>query len=160
MMDQTTRRELLVAGGFALLASASGVEPVIAEAEHADGMTGEEKANVKLLEEFFASLSKPDLDFDKLAAKYIAPKGQIRWWDDEPVCVGPEAAAANAKKSAGNDVRVYTKILHLMARGPLVATSRVDTVKLPGKPAESIKIAGVAIIKHGQFQEYCDYIVA
>jgi hypothetical protein len=41
-----------------------------------------------------------------------------------------------------------------------VATSRVDTIKLPGKPDESFKVAGVVIIKDGKFQEYCDYLVA
>jgi hypothetical protein len=41
----------------------------------------------------------------------------------------------------------------------LVASSRVDTIKRPGKPDEILKIAGVCIIKDGKIQEYCDYIL-
>ena len=159
MNKQLARRELLVGSGIAVLAAAGGVQLAVAKDTGSGGMTETEKANVKLVKEFLASWSKPDLDIDKLTARYIAPTASVRWFDDEPVTIGPEAAAAAAKRAAGNDVRMETKIHGVFARGPLVATSRVDTIKLPRKPDGSFNIAGVIIVKDGKFLEYCDYVV-
>jgi limonene-1,2-epoxide hydrolase len=160
MKSQSTRRKLLVGGGIAVLAAAGGAQLAAAKRTDTGSMTATEQANVELLKEFLASWSKPNLDIDRLTAEYIAPNASIRWFDDEPVVIGPVAAAVAAKRAAGNDVRVETKFFEILARGPLVATSRVDTIKLPGKPDESFKVAGVVIIKDGKFQEYCDYLVA
>jgi limonene-1,2-epoxide hydrolase len=159
MNSQSTRRELLIGSGLALLWAATSVQPAGAKTTDSIGLSELEKANVKLVREFLASWNKPDLDIDKLTAQYIAPNAPIRWFDDEPVAFGPEAAAVAAKRAAGNSVRMETKILEVLARGPLVATSRVDTIKIPGQPDESFKTAGVCIVKDGKFHEYCDYIV-
>jgi hypothetical protein len=95
--------------------------------------------------------------------RFLAPDVSGRWFDDEPRFEGREAAAKAAKSGAGNDLdglRIHAHIIKLFVRGPLVASSRMDTIKRPGKPDEVLKIAGVCIIKHGMIQEYCDYIIA
>jgi len=53
-----------------------------------------------------------------------------------------------------------TKFLKIFARGPLVATARIDTVNIPRKPVQTLEVAGVAIIKDHKIQEYCDYIIS
>jgi len=159
MSDQITRRELVVSGGIAFLATASNAQSSAAKTVESNGMSETEKANVKLFREWQAAWDQPNLDIDGIMAKYIAANASIRLFEDEPVAVGPEAAAVIAKKGAGNNLRIQSKIVKVLARGPLVATSRVDTIKIPGQPDEVVKLAGVCIIKDGKIQEYCDYIV-
>jgi limonene-1,2-epoxide hydrolase len=118
-----------------------------------------ERANEKLVREFYASWGRADLDIDKLLLQYIAPNAPVRWFDSEPAALGPEAAAGAAKKGAADNFRVSIDILEVFARGPLVATSRVDTIMAPGKPDQVFKAVGVCIVKDRQFHEYCDYIL-
>jgi limonene-1,2-epoxide hydrolase len=159
MKYQTSRRELFLGGGVALLAAAADGPAFAAAAEHSSRLSAAEKANVKLVREFFASWDSPHLDIDKLMARYIAPNASVRWFDSAPAVFGPVAAAAEAKKGSGNDVRAAIDIREIFARGPLVATSRIDTIKVPGKADEIFKAVGVCIVRDGQFHEYCDYIV-
>ena len=153
MSAQVGRRELLIGAGAALLAS----EPTIAEVANSHEWTAIEKANVELFREYQDAFDQPTLDIDKVMEKFLAPNASIRWFDDELRVEGREAAARAAKNGAGNDLdglRVKAHILDLFARGPLVASSRIDTIKRPGKPDEILKIAGVCIIKDGKIQEY------
>ena len=46
------------------------------------------------------------------------------------------------------------------ASGAVVVTSRVDTVKTPGKPDQVYKIAGVFIVKGGKITEWTDFLAA
>jgi limonene-1,2-epoxide hydrolase len=156
--DHIGRQELLIGAAAAFLAA----EATGANTADSHESTETEKANVKLLREFQDSFDQPTLDIDKVMARFLAAKASARWFDDEPRVEGQEAAANAAKNGAGNDLnslRVKAHIIKLFARGPLVASSRVDTIKRPGKPDEILKIAGVCIIKDGKIQEYCDYIV-
>jgi limonene-1,2-epoxide hydrolase len=159
MKSQTTRREIFFGGGLAILATAATSQLAAAKGCHAAKPSAIEKVNVKLVREFLASWDRADLDIDKLMARYIAPNASVRWFDSAPAVFGPEAAAAEAKKGIGSNFRVSIDIQDIFARGPLVATSRVDTIKVPGKAGEIFKAVGVCIVKDGQFHEYCDYII-
>jgi hypothetical protein len=159
MNENIGRRELLIGGGAVLLAA----DALGGNAESSHEWTETEKANVKLFREYQAIFNQPTLDVDKVMARFLAPGVSGRWFDDEPRFEGREAAVKAATKEGGNDldgVRIKAHILQLFVRGPLVASSRIDTIKRPGKPDEFVKIAGVCIIKDGMIQEYCDYIVA
>ena len=159
MDDRIGRRELLTGACAAFV----GAEAIGASTDDSHEWTETEKANVKLFREYQDIFDHPTLDVDKVMERFLAPNASVRWFDDEPRVEGREAAAKAAKSGGGNDlvgVRIKTHILKLFARGPLVASSRIDTIKRPGKPDEILKIAGVCIIRDGMIQEYCDYIIA
>jgi limonene-1,2-epoxide hydrolase len=155
-IDSAGRRELLVGAGAALLASTA----VDAHAAGPRPLTQSEMANLKLFREFQDSFDSPTVDIDEVLTRYLAPDASVRWFDDEPRQEGREAAAKVAKAGWVKGMHVHARIIGLFAHGPMVASSRVDTIKRPGKPDEILKIAGVCIIKGGRIQEYCDYIIA
>jgi limonene-1,2-epoxide hydrolase len=159
MDARTTRRKLFIAGGFGLVATGMRSRLAAAKTITSRGLTATEKANVKLIKDFLASWDDAHLDIDKLVAQYMAPNASVRWTDDTPAVYGPKAAATAAKAGMPDGARAIIKILDIFARGPLVATSRVDTIKVPGKPDVIFDTAGVHIVKDGKIQEYADYIV-
>jgi hypothetical protein len=72
--------------------------------------------------------------------------------------IGPEAAAVAGKKMGMDSMTVDIKILQLLAREPLVATSRIDITRVAGKPSRAFKVRGRRHHQGWQDQEYCDYI--
>lgn len=158
MRNQCTRRGLVVTVGAAAVAAACGGQIAEAQARNSSELSAVEKSNVDLLKQFLGTFKTPDFDIDKTTATFLAPTGSLRWADSEAPAIGPDAAAAAAKRLFTSGMHVEITYLKILARGPLVATSRVDVVKVPGKPDVPVKVAGVAIIKDGKIQEYCDYI--
>ncbi len=156
MNHLTTRRDLLVAGGLTLLATAMSVP--IAEAKSAPA-TAREKANIDLVKRYIASCNVKPFDIDGIVATYFAADAIVRWSDDSPPAVGAAAALAAAKPMMPEGSGLEIKLLDIFARGQLVVTSRIDTMKFPGKPDVAFDVAGVHIIKDGKFIEYTDYIV-
>jgi limonene-1,2-epoxide hydrolase len=154
-MNVRTRREVLVASGLGLLATTILNTP--ARAKDAV-LTEAEKDNVRLVKEFLASWNTPPLDIDKIVAQYFAPNASVRWTDDALPAIGVEAAAAAAKAGMPDGAVAQIEIYDIWTHGPLVATSRLDVIKIPGKPDTLFKTAGVAVVKNGKFVEYCDYV--
>ena len=157
-MSQTITRSAFIAAGLGLSAAALTARPVAAEAADAHALTETEQANVKLVEALFAEWNNPNLDLDKFVARYMAPQAIIRWSDDMQAA-GPEAAAKQLKAGMPPGARVSIKVHKIFARGPVVATARTDTMKVPGKPDALFEVAGVHIVKDGKIQEYCDYLI-
>lgn len=151
-----TRRQLLFAGTGSLLVA--GVSQATAPCRRAaTPYTATEKANLRTVREFFAAWDHPDLNIDELLARYVAPGAPVRWFEGEPPVFGPQAAAESAKRTAGDQLRVGIEILEMFAHGPLVATSRIDTVRVPGRPNLVVKTAGFHIVRNGRFEEYADF---
>jgi limonene-1,2-epoxide hydrolase len=157
--DMTTRRKLLIAGGLGLTAIATVSRAATPQTMISNGTTAAERQNVKLLKAFWAGWDADDLHIDRLVEQYMAPDAVVRWTDDTPVLNGVHSAAAAAKASMPAGSRMIVKIHGLFAHGPLVASNRVDTLKVPGKPDVIFNSAGVAIFKDGKIVEYTDYIV-
>jgi limonene-1,2-epoxide hydrolase len=155
-----TRRKLLIAGGLGLTASATVLHAAAAQALLPSGTTAAERENVKLMKAFWAAWDAQNLDIDSLVERYMAPDVLVRWTDDAPVAKGAKAAAAAAKAGMPEGSRGVLRVHGLFAHGPLVASNRVDTIKIPGKPDAIFNTAGVAIVKNGKIVEYTDYIVA
>lgn len=154
---QTRRQALLAGAGFLLLAGVSkakshGCTPPV--------YTPTETANLRTVREFLAAWDQPNLNIDELLDRYMAPNAAVRWFDGEPPVIGPKAAAESAKRTAGDQLRVAIEILDVFAHGPLVATSRIDTVKVPGRPDLVVKTAGFHILRNGRFEEYADFTAA
>lgn len=155
MGNEAMRRRLFVLGGLSLAGSALTQQSVANQS----AMNDLERANVKLVMDFLAGWNSKDLNIDRHVHQYIAPNASVRWFDDEPAVSGPTAAAEAAKRDVPKGLRVSIKVLDVFAFGPLVATSRVDTIIRPGRQDEVMRIAGVHIVKELKIQEYVDYIV-
>jgi limonene-1,2-epoxide hydrolase len=156
MIDLMSRRDVLAVGGLSLLASAVVIPTV--EAKTASP-TALEQANIQLVKQFLDSLGAKPLDFDSIVAKYFAPDASVRWIGDAPPAIGAAAAIAAAKPLVPKDAWLEIKLLDIWARGPLVTTSRIDIMKVPGKPDMPFDIAGVHVIKDGKIVEYIDYVM-
>lgn len=155
MNDSTTRRDLLVAGGIGLLANA--VVPTADAASTAP--TASEQDNIKLVKQFLDALSAKPTDIDAVVTTYFAANASVRWTGDSPPMIGSAAAIAAAKSLMPTGAWMEIKLLDVFARGPMVATSRIDVLKVPGKPDVPFGIAGVHIIKDGKIIEYIDYVI-
>jgi limonene-1,2-epoxide hydrolase len=157
--DRTTRRKFLIAGGLGLAASATVIRAATSQAPVSNGTTAAERENVKLMKAFWADWDTEDLHVDRLVEQYMAPDALVRWTDDGPLLKGAKAAAEAAKADMPEGSRAVIRLHALFAHGPLVASNRVDTIKVPGKPDVIFNTAGVAIVKDGKIVEYADYIV-
>ena len=70
------------------------------------------------------------------------------------------AVAVEMKSFTASGQSIDVEMLEIFAKGPVVVTSRVDTVKAPGKPDQVYKIAGVFIVKGGTITEWTDFLFA
>lgn len=148
-----SRRHLLTAAGVAPLAMVG----FSAEAKRL-ALTDREKANIEMVKRFLKSLEEKPLVIEELVETYFDPNASVRWMDDMPAAVGAKAVIDSAKSLMTEGATLEIQTLDVFARGPLIATSRIDIFTEPGKPAKHYPIAGVHIIKNGKFIEYTDYI--
>ena len=155
-MEEWKRRDVLMAAGIGLIVSTVRGESAYAKQR---ALTPAEQANIKLVKDFLGSWNSPALDIDKLIAQYFAPNASVRWTDDSPPAVGVAAATAAAKAGMPSGAVVHIDLYDIWAHGPVVATTRLDTIKTPGKPDIVFKTAGVAVVHEGKFVEYCDYVI-
>ena len=149
------RREFFAAAGAGAIAALA----FAGEAGAAEPSAGE-KANRKLVEDFCMGWMAKSYDPDKEMGRFLANDSSVRMEEDKPPVVGPAAVAAAWKgfSTAGQSIDV--KILEVFAKGPVVVTSRVDTVKAPGKVDQIYKVAGVFIVKGGKIKEWTDFLVS
>jgi len=133
--------------------------PLKAACARERSLTNAEQANIRMMKDFLASWTVPGPDVDEIIASYFAPNARVRWTDDSPPAVGLAAAAAAAKAGMPPGATVHIDIHDIWACGPVIATSRLDTVKAPGKPDMIFNTAGVAVVRNGKFVEYCDYVI-
>jgi limonene-1,2-epoxide hydrolase len=146
----------MMLGGSSVLASAIPVSSV--EAKH-EPLTEREKANIAMVKAYLKSCNAVPFDAEQIVRTYFDPNASVRWTDDSPPSLGAEAALATAKSLMSPGATLDIKLLDVFAKGQLVATSRIDTFIVPGKPNTSLPVAGVHVIKDGKFIEYVDYIV-
>jgi limonene-1,2-epoxide hydrolase len=125
------RRQLFVAGGAAAVAAL-----VLADRGEAAPLSAVEKANSKLVEDFCMGWMAKNYDADREMARFLSAESSVRMVEDKPAVIGPAAVAAEMKTFTASGQSVDVKMLEIFAKGPVVVTSRVDTVKAPGKPDE------------------------
>lgn len=154
MTHNITRRDLVALGGLGVLATAL---PSIASAKAAP-LTAGEQANIKVVKAFFEASNAQPLDLEKLIHTFFAPDALVRWSEDAPAVKG-QAAAIDAMKSMMTPGTTFDiKILDIFAKGPVVVTSRIDTMKVSGKPDMPFNVAGLHVVKDGKITEYTDYL--
>jgi limonene-1,2-epoxide hydrolase len=147
------RRQLFVAGGAAVAALA------LADRVEAAPLSAVEKANSKLVKDFCLGWMAKNYDADQEMARFLAADSAVRMVEDKPPVIGPAAVATEMKSFSTSGQSIDVKMLEIFAKGPVVVTSRVDTVKAPGKPDQVFKVAGVFIVKGGKITEWTDFLV-
>ncbi len=157
MSDRTlvmARREIFAAGGAAALAALALADPADAVERSAS-----ERANLELVQKFCMGWMAKSYDADAEMSRFLAADSSVRMVEDKPPVIGPGAVAAEMKSFTGSGQSIDVKMLEVFAKGPVVVTSRIDTVKAPGKPDQIYKIAGVFVVKGGKIAEWTDYLV-
>jgi limonene-1,2-epoxide hydrolase len=150
------RRGLMIGAGLATFAAAG----LAAGAAAAAPPTPAETANLKLVQDFIRTWGEADFDPDTVMPAYLAADGRVRMTQDMPWASGPAAVASSFKPFLKNGERYPVKFLDVFARGPLVATHRIDTVVTPGKPDQTMEVFGVFLVKNGKIQEWSDYLLS
>ena len=149
------RREFFAAAGAGAIAALAFASEAGAAAQSAG-----EQANRKLVEGFCKGWMAKAYDADKEMPRFLADDSSVRMEEDKPPLIGAAAVAAAWKGFATSGQSIDVKILEVFAKGPVVVTSRIDTVKAPGKADQIYKVAGVFIVKGGKIKEWTDFLVS
>jgi limonene-1,2-epoxide hydrolase len=143
----TIDRRSFIAAGAGLAAIAGIARPAHAE------MTTDEKANVKVVNDFCAAW--PSHDLGKVMA-FFADNGAYRMTETMEPAKGRDAVTARVK---GLIDRVEEfKVLDTFARGPMVINERID--RFSGGPLKAWHGVGVFFVKDGKIVEWYDYTIS
>lgn len=116
-------------------------------------MTADEKANVKVVNDFCAAW--PSHDLGKVMA-FFADNGAYRMTETVEPAKGRDAVTTRVK---GIIDRVQEfKILDTFARGPMVINERID--RFSGGPLKAWHGVGVFFVKDGKIVEWYDYTIS
>jgi limonene-1,2-epoxide hydrolase len=140
------RRGFLVAG-----AGLAGVAAFVRQAEAAE-MTADERANVKVVNDFCAAW--PSHDVSKIMA-FFADNGAYRMTETMEPAKGRDAVTARVKSIIDRVVKF--DVLDTWARGPMVINERIDSFS--GGPLKAWHGVGVFFVKDGKIVEWYDYTI-
>src|SRR5215510_6502476 len=141
-------RRRFLAGASGLAAVAAFVRP----AEAAE-MTADEKANVKVVNDFCAAW--PSHDLAKVMA-FFADNGAYRMTETMEPAKGRDAVTARVKSIIDRVVKF--EVLDTWARGPMVINERIDS--FAGGPLKAWHGVGVFFVKDGKIVEWYDYTLS
>jgi len=116
-------------------------------------MTADEKANVKIVNDFCAAW--PGHDLGKVMA-FFADNGAYRMTETMEPAKGRDAVTARVK-SIIDRVEEF-KVLDTFARGPMVINERID--RFSGGPLKAWHGVGVFFVKDGKIVEWYDYTIS
>src|SRR5262245_15862387 len=144
---ETNRRGFLAAGaGIAGLAA-------FARPANAAEMTADEKANVKIVNDFCAAW--PSHDLAKVMA-FFPDNGAYRMTETMEPAKGRDAVTARVKSIIDRVVKF--DVLDTWARGPMVINERIDS--FAGGPLKAWHGVGVFLLKDGKIVEWYDYTIS
>jgi limonene-1,2-epoxide hydrolase len=136
------------------LAAGAGLAGVAAFARPADAadLTADERANVKVVNDFCAAW--PSHDVAKVMA-FFADNGAYRMTETMEPAKGRDAVTARVK-SIIDRVDKF-EVLDTFARGPMVINERID--RFSGGPLKAWHGVGVFFVKDGKIVEWYDYTI-
>jgi limonene-1,2-epoxide hydrolase len=141
------RRGFLVTGaGLAAVAA-------FARPANAAEMTADERANVKVVNDFCAAW--PSHDLSKVIA-FFPDNGAYRMTETMEPAKGRDAVTARVK-SIIDRVEKF-EVLDTWARGPMVINERID--RFSGGPLKAWHGVGVFFVKDGKIVEWYDYTIS
>ena len=137
------------------LAAAAGVAALAGVARSADAaeMTADEKANVKIVNDFCAAW--PSHDLAKVMA-FFPDNGAYRMTETMEPAKGKDAVTARVKSIIDRVVKF--DVLDTWARGPMVINERIDSFS--GGPLKAWHGVGVFFVKDGKIVEWYDYTIS
>ena len=141
-------RRGFLATGAGLTAIAAFARPAVA-AE----MTADERANVKIVNDFCAAW--PSHDLAKVMA-FFPDNGAYRMTETMEPAKGRDAVTARVK-SIIDRVEKF-EVLDTWARGPMVINERID--RFSGGPLKAWHGVGVFFVKDGKIVEWYDYTIS
>src|SRR5262249_53548888 len=112
-----------------------------------------DSANVKVVKNFIGAWSDPTK-----AAEYLSDKAVLRMEEDKPAITGKQPFIDAWKAFQQTGAGVSVKFVDTYARGPVVVTNRVDTIKSKDKPDQPFPVVGVFVVKDGKIVEWTDYL--
>jgi limonene-1,2-epoxide hydrolase len=136
------------------LAAGAGLAAVAAFARPAQAaeLTADERANVKIVNDFCAAW--PSHDLSKVMA-FFADNGAYRMTETMEPAKGRDAVTARVK-SIIDRVEKF-EVLDTFARGPMVINERID--RFSGGPLKAWHGVGVFFVKDGKIVEWYDYTI-
>jgi limonene-1,2-epoxide hydrolase len=137
------------------LAASSGLAAVAAFSRPAEAaeMTADERANVKVVNDFCAAW--PSHDLAKVMA-FFADNGAYRMTETMEPAKGKDAVTARVKSIIERVVKF--EVLDTWARGPMVINERID--RFSGGPLKAWRGVGVFFLKDGKIVEWYDYTIS
>ena len=147
---EATRRGLLASatlGGLIMAASAGRAQ--------AAELTAAEKANLKLVSDFLASVRPKDMSN---LPTYMSPACVYRMTETSPPDKGYEAIAQRLAPFVNSAQQVEIKILSSAAMGPIVINHRIDKFTSATQPL-LFEGVGVFFLANGKIREWTDYTI-
>lgn len=137
------------------LTTGIGTLAVAGLARHADAaeLTGAEKANVKVVNDFCAAWVAHDAS--KIMA-FFADKSAYRMTETAEPVKGRDAIADRVKTFVDRVAKF--EVLDTFAKGPMVFNERID--HFTGGPLRSWRGVGVFFLKDGKIVEWYDYTIS
>ena len=149
----TERKTNVDRRGF--LAAGAGLTAVAALARTAEAaeITADERANVKIVNDFCAAWPSHDL---ARVMTFFPDNGAYRMTETMEPAKGKEAVTARVKSIIDRVVKF--EVLDTWARGPMVINERIDSFS--GGPLKAWHGVGVFFLKDGKIVEWYDYTIA
>ena len=138
--------------GFLATGAGLGAVGAFARPATAAEMTADERANVKIVNDFCATW--PSHDLSQVMA-FFADNGAYRMTETMEPAKGRDAVTARVK-SIINNVEKF-EVLDTWARGPMVINERID--RFSGGPLKAWHGVGVFFVKDGKIVEWYDYTI-
>jgi limonene-1,2-epoxide hydrolase len=152
------RRSFLAAGCVSAVSMAAGAEDASPPASMPPASTPAETANARLVADFCKAWGDDPPDADKIASEYLAEDCTIRFGDTMQPVTGQTAAVKLFNSFFTNGQRSELRIVDMLARGPVVMNSRIDTTIRGKRVTNPTEVVGVFVIRDGKIKEWSDYV--
>lgn len=151
--DSPDRRSLLLAGAL----GAAGLAALTRDARAAAPNDAEE-ANIQWVNDYLKSFADHPPDPVRIGG-YFTEDCFVRLAQTMAPTTGRAAAIEGFRKILVDGQRFEIKVLETYAKGPLVLSSRIDTLVTPGKPDRPFPFTGLFFFDKGKIKELNDYLV-
>jgi limonene-1,2-epoxide hydrolase len=138
--------------GFLATGAGLGAVAAFARSANAAEMTADERANVKLVNDFCSAW--PSHDLAKVMA-FFADNGAYRMTETMEPAKGRDAVTGRVKSIIDSVVKFDVR--DTWARGPMVINERIDSFS--GGPLKAWHGVGVFFVKDGKIVEWYDYTI-
>ena len=145
-----TRRTFLVAGGVGTAAALGWSKPAAAR-----DLTGAEKANVQVVNDFSAAWATGD---PIKVASYLADDCVVRFLQNQEPIKGRVAVTERLKAGMQNS-KIEFEVHETFAIGSLVANYRTDYITGKDGKRNAFRVGGVFYVRDGKIIEWIDSVV-